>query len=197
MQSRDAFQGVGGTPLDAHTPDVGGPWTQVGAGPAGSSLTGTGAMAEDGATLLTTGLYTVGPAPASADYRVSIDITRSTTNDNEILPAIRIQPGPGLEHYSCGWFGDLELYRYSGGAFHDLGDTPFTWAGGATHTLTLEAVGDRITVSVDGVVMISVIDAGISLAGFPGFATAGSEDNTGPTGTHGDNWVCDYPHALP
>jgi hypothetical protein len=118
--------------------------------------------------------------PASADYSVTAGTYISTTQVSRSGPAFRIQPGGATFYYTRYRAGLIELMRVVNGTQSPAGTATYSIASrvGTTPQVTIEGIGGTITVTVDGVLMITA--TGETL--IPGAGKAGMYWDNGTVG---------------
>lgn len=139
-------------------------------------------------------LYYHTATPASADYSVSADIYRAST-ETSARACVTIRQATGsMTCYAAGFDGDggIWLSRLVSGSETMLAKVTHSFPQGETRRIRLEGIGSAIKVYVDGspTPAISVTDATITAAGKAGlrlgfFASAVPTDSTC---MHIDNW---------
>lgn len=184
--ANDAFAGSAGTDVTAHGTD----WSYQAGGTSGLTF-----MLSDANRLRANGSGTLyrgachAAVPPSADYDVTALIrVVSDNNQSTIGVAGRMDPAAlrcYFARYNTGnnrW----EIVRFNADAGTVLGWYGQTYATGEAATVMLRMRGTTISLLVDGVERVSVVDTAISAAGKAGvFATYGV---TNTTGLHLDDW---------
>jgi hypothetical protein len=128
-----------------------------------------------------------GTAPPSADYKVSLDLVWSGATSDAALGVVGRGNGmqfrgDGYQAYYDASRGRWELIRLAGYNQTSLGTYAQPYTAGQTHTLTLQMAGSAITVSVDGVVRISVTDTTIAAINYAGIYAHYNGDKTSMVG---------------
>lgn len=138
-------------------------------------------------------------SPASADYSVSATLYRAGTETNTMsCVAARMVSGSTTLYYA-GYDGNANviLGKLVSGSQTALASVASTFAQGTTRQVRLECIGTALKVYVDGnpTAIISVTDASISAAGFPGLRTGafGSTAPTNSTCIHIDDFSAEEP----
>lgn len=188
----DTFTDTNGTSLNAHTPDVGGAWTDTPSPPTSSLADIESNHLECNAHFETNRFYNDAAQP-SGDYYVEVVITQNGSHGWNNFAGVlgRVQQASGtLECYEAVWIENgssdqWELFKWSGGSPTSLGTWADAFASG-TRTVRLEMNGTAIKVFVDTVERISVTDATWS-TGRAGLTIAGGLLN----GLLLDNFVAD------
>lgn len=192
-RASDAFTDVDGTLITAHTPSSGGTWTKnsVSTNTAAPTIDGNRVHGENAATQ---SIYSHSLVPASPNYDVACDVVMRSDNNLSNGGVI----GRMLTNLNT-----FYAVRYSTGA--NSWQLSGILAGAATFT-TLSTVqiltvdqpyrallrmrGTTISMSVDGVLLQSIDNASLTLAGFAGFSVGGAA--AAGVGVHLDNYVVSY-----
>ncbi len=120
----------------------------------------------------------------SSNHYSQIQVTSPPTGGHWIATAVRLQNG-GKNGYAGRYFGnngkpELMLFKRSSGVWTQLGNTYASGTLAAGTQLTLSAVGSSLTLSVNGVAVISANDSTFA-GGAPGIMASGT--------TGADNWA--------
>lgn len=182
----DTFTGADGTNLTAHTSDSGHTWSAV-----------TGTILIGGNTAYGTGgtAYLSSFAPPSANYTVKakLKFLSLISGYQAYILGRATAPGGTRTHYSLGYLqggaSGEGIYLgkvVSGGSFTVFGFYPYTAVAGAAPELGLVMVGDQISATMDGTVIIPpVTDTSITAIGTVGLRTTAAAGVT--TGPHFDD----------
>lgn len=179
----DSMTGTDGTLLTAHSPEVGGAWTQN----SGSwVLNGGFALGEQSGVW---GLAKNAATPLTADYTVTAHVKKQgSSNLNDAGPAIR------LADVSNGYFASIgplntNLWKWVAGVGTAIGGSGDGITTNQTRKLAIQAVGTTLHVYVDDVLVITVTDTTFSAKGTPGIAKVGTTASTPTTGMAIDDVV--------
>ena len=191
----DTFAGTAGTSLQSRTGEIGTTWTKNFASTVDAVLTTGGRLRKDGADSVGS-LYSSSGVPATPDYRVEADIyVASVVPADAIGVTGRMIEGGVLTYYLARYdqaSGTWELHRVDNGFDVVVGLSAQELIAGTTYRLALDMSGTSIRVLVDGVQLISVTDANITLAGRGGvslgFPASGATTITDAIGMHLDNF---------
>ena len=184
---QDLFAGSAGTDLTAHTPDIGGAYSNVsGFGNGVMSLDGTNGVKTNPNDASGATNYRNAATPPSADYTVKADIKRLSSLDNQ--PAIcGHQSTSALTFYRLEYnpaAAQWRLARVIAGVATGIGTNLSDTIGvGVTRTVLLTFVGDTQHVEVVGIGTIDASDTNIPAAGKVGLANAGNA-TADATGIH-------------
>lgn len=190
-QDLDTFVGTTGTTLQSHTSNLGHTWAQA-PGSYGTSvnltLNGSGAITNVAGTS-TFGYYLSGLTPSSANYKVSATFTPNLGSGYHVALYDRaLTASVTLIDFVCdaGASPTCQLIQYVAGTPTTIGTYAFSWSSGASHILTVGAVGTTATAYIDNVPVISGTTA-VSAAGQAGIQIG---EGTGGTVTAtASNWT--------
>jgi hypothetical protein len=165
---RDTFTGGSDTTLASHAPDVGAAWSIIGSQTATSKAAGY----LTGDSTSASAFYRNTTTPLSADYAVEADVSHTVENDtNTVSLAIRLQ-ADGTTYYVLQFSGvdpTGTLKLISNPANATLGSALIPgYVAGRAYRVRLEARGTLLSVYVDGALLFSATDSGISGAGNAG-----------------------------
>lgn len=180
----DLFAGAVGTLLTAHTPDVGGPWSN--GTDAAMVLDGAGSCyqptttGEDNPTALT-------PPLASPTQLVQARVVRFSPAGPLANTGIVARYQDDSNYYQVTYHPDYDLvilWRRLAAGKTDLADYPAVITDGQSIGLGLYLNGDQLTVLLAGEPQTPVTDAELPDAGRAGLFNRHGADITANTGTH-------------
>lgn len=188
----DLFTGNAAVQLAAHTPDAGGPWSNVSTYV--PILDGAGGVYQPLAvgTLSPAALT---PTVPTANYFVQAQIKLLTAIGDATLAAIVARCTADLTYYALQWEADdvsALLFKRIAGAVTVLGTYPLAIAAGETHSLVLVLEGTTLTAVIDSVPQAPVTDAAIAAAGKAGIRTNPATVQAAGTGLHVRQFQCGY-----
>lgn len=181
------FSGTPGTNLQTHNPN----WVRYSSSNGNGTLTPAGRVRGSASGIL---LYYHAASPASADYSVSADIYRASTEASARTCVTARQVTGSMTCYTAGIDGDggIWLSRLVSGSETQLAKATHTFPQGETRRVRLACLGSAIKVYVDAspTPVISVTDATITAAGKAGLRIGyfGSAAPTDSTCMHLDAW---------
>jgi hypothetical protein len=187
----DTFTDTSATALASHTGQLGATWTK---------RLGVNAVISDANRLRISSAgeaaYYASGVPTSADYTVSADVLRKTSINDEtgVLGRMDTTNANGT-YYEVDYYGNgsnrWELYKRVNGTYTSLGTYAQALTANQNYRVALNMIGSAISVSVDGMIRISVTDSAISAAGRAGVLIGCSgcaTASTDTTGYHLDNF---------
>jgi lysophospholipase L1-like esterase len=193
----DTFTDTAGTPLDSHTPDLGGPVTKITGQTGVAQITAANRLRAGTAGALTGYQYTA--VPSAADYDVICDayIASITADASASGPMARIQSGAQTYYWGrlsndpangAGPFSGYDIYKCVAGTLTQIAsstNTPLT--AGSTTRLKLSVRGTAITLYASnngGATFTAVCSATDSSIPTAGLAGVGFYANSTPTDTN-------------
>lgn len=193
----DNFTGTAGTTLTAHTGTVSSTWTTPhGTDPILSSAN----RLRRGAAGWSLSASSV--TPATANYAVEADVVvRSLVTGDALGVAARFS-ADATSYYSARYQtsdGTWRIYKTISGTDTSLASAAATLTPGQSYRLRLDLVGGALTLSVDGVTVVSASDSALTSAGRAGLqlgVIGSSVPVTDATGLHADNFRL-YPNSGP
>lgn len=199
ISSSDSFTDTTGTLLSAHTSSTGTTWTVQGGSNTTAQISASGTVRRGAAG---TAAYYTSAVPLSADYLLEADVVVKSLLAGDFAGVIgRVDTtgtGSGT-FYTARYNVDLgrwELYRFVNGGQTNLGTFAQVLTSGQSYRVGLDMHGSTISVLVNGAVVVTVTDTGITTAGRAGVrffnnASAGSDT----TALHLDNLEVSPPAA--
>jgi hypothetical protein len=182
----DDFVAADGTAITALAPA----WTKHAAGSSNTAAPAVAAGRVHGENAASISLYYRAAAPVGPDSVVEADIyLASDNNASNIGVCLRIVAGANTFYtFRYNTSGDVwQLFKFVAGSATQLGsNTGTALATGSSARSRLEARGSVLTCSVNGAVVLTVVDTSIPAAGFAGFRA--NQAATASTGVHLDNW---------
>lgn len=187
----DLFTGVDGTELTAYNAS----WTRHTSYTVNSQLVSNRVRKSDVAP----SAYYHSGAPASADYRVSVDIIPKEANAGMgSLAAVGRVDTAANTMYMAQYIGDTtdgwQIFKLVAGTFTQLGSTAAqALTADTTYNLKLEMIGSAVKLYKEGsaTALITVTDTAITAAGKAGFRFRGVDTPSATTGIHLDNFSAD------
>nr|MDA8173117.1 hypothetical protein [Nitrospiraceae bacterium] len=166
----EIFTGTANTELHAYNPA----WTEHPSSNCTAICTGTGYG--ESSCLTNLAIYYYNVTPSNADYQVQADIKCASIPNGTLPymggPALRVSSSAYTMYYARwnlnGGAGRWELVRTVNGQDTIIGTYGETISAGTSYTVLISAIGATITLSVNGMQVISVTDSGIASAGYPG-----------------------------
>ena len=182
----DAFTGTDGTDLAAHTPNSGGTWVLDADLNGDAVLTGVGFVRQNSNA---NSVYTINVNPPSPNYYVQANVYGYSFILNEFGTGVAARwdnSGNGYVAYYSPKAQQWVLTYYTAGVVRGtaLGLYSQTLSTATSYTLRLTCLGSAISLQVNGVTVISVIDSTYMSAGFAGvyFGTESGSISTDVTG---------------
>ncbi|MEO5900409.1 MAG: putative Ig domain-containing protein, partial [Ilumatobacteraceae bacterium] len=177
--SSDTFTGTTGVTLQSRAGELGSTWTKAGVSNADAVLTSGGRIRKSGAS--TIALYGASAVPAGANYAVEADVYVASALTNDVIGVVG-RFDSSLTFYAAVY--DLptktwtieKVVNGSQSPMNRTAVTPLTV--GATYRLTLDMNGSTISLLVNGVQQVSIVDATITAAGRGGVVLGGGTTNT-------------------
>ena len=181
----DSFTGSApGTLLNLHTGQVLATWIK------NTSKAGTAQMATGNRVRPTNGteaIYYASGVPTSADYSVGCYYYVASNDPGSFTgPVVRASPGATNTNYALGYSATTqqwEMFRNVNNAGAGVGTSfPMVLATGQTYFVSISAIGNTISASVNGIQIICGSDASITQTGFAGLTfqgVAGQNDASG------------------
>jgi len=138
----DIFVGSSGTPLESHTPDIGGPWTRWSGN---MVLTGSQTVRQDSVTY-DNAIYTV-PLPSS-DFDALGGWQPASDPFGNVGFALRVADANNMI-YALAWpaAAILALWKLEAGVQTQLASVPWSFPGQALFQMTLQQRGNAITLT--------------------------------------------------
>ena len=176
----DLFNDTGGTLLSAHTPDIGGAYSQYAPHSTTTLRIGTGGTALEPSTNAI-GVYTNAATPAAANYEATFGLIQHTNNNTNFSGIVmRFNTSTGV-HYHVRYSqlnGAWQLYRHDGTSYVSLGSFTQALTLGQEYLVRFKLYGDRLRINIDDVERIVVTDSNISAAGLSGLRMVGTASDT-------------------
>lgn len=183
----DTFSAASGAVLTSRTGEIGASWSlQTGSAPATPSLIDA---AQAVYATAATSIYQASGVPDTANYYVEADLVfRSTLAGDGVAVAGRMAAAANT-FYWAGWSqssGGWRLFKTVAGTNTQLGSTSSDTFSSGTKKVRLTMNGSTISMSVNGVEVVSVTDTAITAAGRAGIRQTFAQGLT--TGIHIDNF---------
>lgn len=196
----DTFTDSAGTSLSSHVPDTGGAWVLDSALPGNAVITVNQRLRQDDATGC---VWTVDVVPPTPHYTVSCRIYAYSLLNFEFGTGVAARwqgSGNGYVAYYNAKVKTWNLGVVVNGVITQIGD-PYsqTISLGTNYVLALSVNGTGISLSVDGVTLISGTDSTYTTAGFAGiyFGVESGSISTDSTGVHLDDYTTGTIPQLP
>lgn len=177
----DTFTGSNGTALSAHTPEVGGSYTN---NYAGNYLINSNEIYGSVTDNSQNGVAINGATPPAADYILTLTC-KFYSNTSITGPILRCVDN--ANYYKMIWHGGLQTWRIqrvvAGTAAGIAAGSLKSYSANSTHTVVVSVSGSTLTITVDGSQECQGTDTSFATAGKVGFCFNGTADTT-TTGMH-------------
>jgi phosphodiesterase/alkaline phosphatase D-like protein len=184
-QDYDSFTGGATAALAGHVAESGQTWAQKTGAATGEISIGTDSVFLSALTSGSAGRWYVQPFSAQ-DVSITSTMEMKSTPGSSMGLLARLQSGAVTAYYggystSSGW----TIRKYVAGVETTIGNSAHTWAAGVTHKVQFDVVGSTLTLTVDGVEVLSFTDTSITGAGDVGIRSANaSSTSSETTGLH-------------